>query len=187
MNEKTKAAVIGGVLLGVLSAIPFVNLPNICCCAWAILGGAFATYTWIKKSPTPVSVGDGALLGVIAGAIGGIIYLILGVPMALILGNTMAAVITNIMASADPQQAEMVKAQMAASQNIGSAIISGFIGAVMLAIFSTLGGLIAVPIFEKRKGGPGVPPPPQNYGGPQGGTYNAPQGYGPPPGGGYGS
>jgi hypothetical protein len=186
MNEKTKAAVIGGVLLGVLSAIPFVNIPNICCCAWALLGGAFATYTWIKKSPTPVTVGDGALLGVIAGVVGAVIYLIIGIPMALIIGNTMAAVLSNIMANADPQQAEMVKAQMAAGQSVASAIGFGIIWAIMLTIFSTLGGLIAVPIFEKRKGGPGVPPPPQNYGGPQGGTYTPPQSYD-QPGGGYGS
>jgi hypothetical protein len=181
MNEKTKAAVIGGVLLGVLSAIPFVNIPNICCCAWALLGGAFASYTWIKKSPTPVTVGDGALLGVIAGAVGAVIYLIIGVPMALILGNTMSAVLSNIVASTDPQQAEILKAQMAASQSVGSAILFGFIYAIILAIFSTLGGLIAVPIFEKRKGGPGVPPPPQNYGGPQGYGGQQGGGYTPPP------
>jgi hypothetical protein len=37
-------------------------------------------------------------------------------------------------------------------------IIAGIVGAIVLVILSVLGGLIAVPIFEKRKGD--VPPPP---------------------------
>jgi hypothetical protein len=188
MNEKIKSAAIGGVLLGVLSAIPFVNIPNLCCCAWALFGGGLATYLWVKRSPTPVSVGDGAFLGAIAGVIGAAVYMILGVPLGIVMGNTMAALIVNMMQSADPRQAEILRAQMAASQSVGAAILSGILFAFFILVFSTLGGLIAVPIFEKRKGGPGMPPPPPGFGGPQGGyspTPPPPQNYGQP--GGYGS
>jgi hypothetical protein len=93
-----------------------------------------------------------------------------------------------MMQSADPRQAEIMRAQIAASQSVGAAILSGIVFAFFILVFSTLGGLIAVPIFEKRKGGPGMPPPPPGFGGPQGG-YNPPppppQNYGQP--GGYGS
>ena len=37
-------------------------------------------------------------------------------------------------------------------------------GAVILAVLATLGGLLGVAIFEKRKDG-AVAPPPQQYGG----------------------
>src|SRR5437764_1071229 len=80
MNDKMKPALIGGVILGILSAIPFVNIPNICCCAWAIVGGIIAANIYIKNSPAPVRPGDGAVLGAIAGVIGGVINLIVGVP-----------------------------------------------------------------------------------------------------------
>src|SRR5437588_622051 len=53
MNDKMKPALIGGVILGILSAIPFVNIPNICCCAWAIVGGIIAANIYIKNSPAP--------------------------------------------------------------------------------------------------------------------------------------
>ncbi len=65
MNNKVKPAVIGGVVLGLLSAIPFVNFVNICCCAWAILGGLLATYMYVKNSPTPATAGVGAVIGAI--------------------------------------------------------------------------------------------------------------------------
>jgi hypothetical protein len=43
MNDKLKPAIIGGVVLGLLSVIPFVNFANACCCLWAIVGGLLAT------------------------------------------------------------------------------------------------------------------------------------------------
>ena len=184
MNEKIKAAAMGGVILGLLSAIPFVNIPNLCCCLWAILGGVLATFLWVKKSPTPVSVGEGALVGVIAGAIGAVIYLVIGVPLGILLGNTMGALLASLVASIDPQQGALFREQMAQSRSIGSSIVFGFIWALLLVIFSTIGGLIGVPIFEKRKSGPGGPPPPQGFGGPQGGSYPPPPTYG-QQGGGY--
>ena len=171
MNDKLKPALIGGVILGILSAIPFVNIPNICCCAWAIVGGIIAANIYIKNSPTPVRTGDGAVLGAIAGAIGGVINLIVGVPLQLAFGNVAGAVMTNIIASQNPDQAEAIRAQMAASgAGIGSAIFGGIIGLVLLTIFATIGGLLGIVIFEKRKGAAGVPPPPPppagGFGGP---------------------
>ena len=58
MNDKLKPALIGGVALGILSAIPFVST---CCCLWALLGGLLATYLYVKNSPAPASVGQKAV------------------------------------------------------------------------------------------------------------------------------
>src|SRR5688572_31155406 len=63
MNNKLKPALIGGVVLGLLSAIPFVNAVNACCCLWAILGGMLATYLYVRNSATPATAADGAILG----------------------------------------------------------------------------------------------------------------------------
>jgi len=68
----------------------------------------------------------------------------------------------------NPAQAEMMRVQMEAGQTVVRAIVNGFILAVLLIIFSTLGGLIGIPIFEKRKGNT-TPAPPQNFGGGPGG------------------
>ncbi len=176
MNDRMKPALIGGLIVGLLSAIPFVNIANACCCAWAIIGGIVATYLYVKNSANPVTPGEGATLGAMAGGIGAVVYVIVGVPLSLVLGNTMVNAISGMVAQSDPSQAEAIRAQMAASgASIGSAIFGGIISLVLLTIFATVGGLIGVAIFEKRKGGAGAPPPPPP---PAGGGYGTPGGYG---------
>jgi hypothetical protein len=162
MNDKIKPAAIGGIIVGLLSVIPIVNLVNLCCCLWAIVGGALAAHFYIKSSPTQVSVGEGAMLGAIAGLIGGVISVVLGVPVNLLVGRATAELLINFASSINPQQAEIMRQQMLGPQNIITTIVQSIIGAVFLVIFSTVGGLLAIPIFEKRK--VGAPPPPPSYG-----------------------
>jgi hypothetical protein len=170
MNNKLKPALIGGVLIGVLSVIPFVSAANLCCCLWAILGGMLATYLYVKNSPTPASAGDGAVLGVIAGAVGAVISLILGIPIALAMGPVMRNMIVSLMHNLDPRQAELMRQQFEAQGNaLGPLIIQSMIGAALLFVFAILGGLLGVPIFEKRKGAPPPTPPTFDAGGRPGG------------------
>ena len=167
MNNKVKSAVIGGVVLGLLSAIPFVNWLNFCCCLWAILGGMLASYLYVKNSAVPATAGDGAILGAIAGAVGAVVFLIVGIPLAIVAGEAMRAMLISIMESVEPSQAELFRRQMAAQgAEISGVIIQSLIGAVFLFVFSVLGGLIGIPIFEKRKVGPMPPPPPPGAPGP---------------------
>lgn len=169
MNNKLKPAVIGGVVLGILSVIPFVSAANLCCCLWAILGGMLATQMYVKNSPTPASAGDGAILGAIAGVVGGIIAFVLGVPISYAMGPTMRNLMVSLIENMDPQQAEMMRRQFEASGDaIAPLIIQGLVVSVLLFLFAIIGGLLGVPIFEKRKGG-APPPPPINVGGSVGG------------------
>lgn len=168
MNNKLKPALIGGVLLGILSVIPFVGAVNACCCLWAILGGALASNLYIKNSPTPANAGDGAALGAMAGVVGGAVYLILGVPISIAMGPTMQRIIVSLVENIDASQADLIRRQFAVAEpSIASVITKTLIGAVLLLVFSIIGGLIAIPIFEKRKAGP--PPPPPDLGGAPGG------------------
>ena len=70
---------IGGLVIGLLSAIPYVRLGNVICCMWIVFGGALGSYLYIRKSTVPVNMGEGAMIGSIAGAIGGILGPIIGV------------------------------------------------------------------------------------------------------------
>ncbi len=159
MNSKLKPALIGGVVLGILSVIPFVNIVNLCCCLWAILGGALASYMYIQSSPTPARPGDGAVVGLLAGVVGALIFIVIGIPISLVMGSAMTGVMGRLMESVDPSQAEVMRRQMEASQTVAGAIINGLVMAILLVIFSMLGGLLGVPLFEKRKGMTPPPPP----------------------------
>ncbi len=146
MNNKLKPALLGGLVVGLLSAIPFINY---CCCIWGIGGGVLAAYLYIKSSPIPVSTGDGAMVGALAGVVGGIIYLVIGLPIAILFG--MAAM---------QEQLSRSGVQLPFS-GVLLMIVSGLAAAVFLIVLATLGGIIGVAIFEKRKGE--IPPPPQNF------------------------
>lgn len=144
MNNKLKPALLGGLIVGVLSAIPFINY---CCCIWSIGGGVLAAYLYIKSSQTPVAMGEGAMVGGMAGAVGAVIYLILGLPIAIFFG--MAAMEERLYASGVHLP----------FSGILLIIVSGIVGAIILAGLATLGGVIGVAIFEKRKGNIAPPAP----------------------------
>jgi hypothetical protein len=178
MNDKFKPALIGGVILGILSAIPALNT---CCCIWALVGGLIAANMYIKSSPVPVKPADGAIVGAIAGAIGVVLIFVIGIPLQLIFGAAMMSMMSGIIQNADPSQAAQLREAMAAGGiGIGRAIGNAFMYGVTSVIFSALGGLLGVALFEKRKDGPGAPPPPPPAAG-------GPGGYGTPGGGGYGT
>lgn len=153
MNNKLKPALLGGLIVGLPSALlSLVPIASWCCCLFGIAGGVVAGLVYIKSSPTPVRVGDGAIVGGLAGAVGGVIYLIIAVPLALLFGMVVL-------------QAQL--AQTGVDLPVSPfvlTILGGIITAIFLAVLATLGGLLSVPIFEKRKGN-GVPPPPQDFGG----------------------
>ena len=180
--NKLQAAILAGVIFGVLSSIPFVNFVNICCCLWVIAGGAVAARTLIGKSPVfPVTSGDGALVGLLSGGIMSGVYLIIGIPLSLVLQGSNEMILRKFMEySNDPNVRKAVEDQIAVAQTqsiaqqLAAQLISWLICSVIALGFATLGGVIGVAMFEKRKGQPPMMPPQQQ------GGYT---GYPPPPGG----
>jgi len=167
MNDRTKAALIGGVVAGVLSIIPLVGS---CCMLWAIIGGALAVYMHLNKSTMPFEIADGAKLGALAGAIGAGVYLLISLPMMLMGGAMQIS-----------QQLEQAGGGGGlAAFGAGLGIFMVFIVAGIIIGFGALGGVIGTAIFGKNRPGgstmPPPPPPPADYG----------SGTQPPAGGGYG-
>ena len=147
--NKLKPALLGGLIAGVLSAIPLLNY---CCCIWAIGGGALAGFLYIKSSPLPVRVGEGAVVGVLTGLVAAILYFVIGVPIAYFISG---ANLEQTLRGAGVQLPYGVSGLLLF-------VLSGLIGGLCLLVLSIIGGLISVPIFEKRKDGP-PPPPPQEF------------------------
>ncbi len=173
MNNKTRAAVTGGVLLGLLSSLPFVNFVNLCCCAWVLLGGGLAAYLYIKSSPTAVSAGEGAQLGLLAGAVGIGVNLLVGIPLGLVFNDVYNALFLKIFASVNPQAGETFRQQMELARaqpltaRLPTILVTALINAVVTLLFATLGGLLGVSLFEKRKATASdvtPPPPPPDFG-----------------------
>ena len=71
--SKLQPALLGGVVIGMLSALPVISMGNCVCCLWVILGGMVATYLLQQAQPTPVEGVDGAIAGLLAGLVGAVV------------------------------------------------------------------------------------------------------------------
>ena len=143
MSEKFKPALIGGLVAGVLSFIPLLG------CVCAIGGGVIAGYLYIKKAPRIVTAGEGAILGAMAGILSGLIRITGGLVLSFMLGQS------------EGLEAQLNEYGVKIPFSAGSIIIVATIfGGIIVWILSIIGGLISVPLFEKRKGEPPMPPPP---------------------------
>jgi hypothetical protein len=97
---------------------------------------------------------DGVIVGALAGVIGGVIYLIIGLPISYFMIGVEAMELQMRRFSPDFPLTGVVLL-----------FISGIVGFFIFVVLSTVGGLIGVPIFEKRKVPAVSPPPPQDLGG----------------------
>ena len=157
MNNKLKAALLGGLIVGVVSGlVSLIPIVKMCCCLFGIGGGVVAGLIYIKGSPTRVPIGDGAMVGALAGVVGGIIYLIVCLPITLFVG------------AAEFERAVSQYGRQMPFSGTALIVISSIVGAIGLIILAAIGGILSVPIFEKRKD---VVPPPPPAGGP--GSYAA--------------
>jgi hypothetical protein len=161
---KLQPALFGGVAIGVLSALPVVNIVNFCCCAWVVFGGALAVYLLQQNHPYPVSTGDGAVVGLMAGAIGAVVGTVLTIPIALAMGPFQADMLERVMEGARdlPPEVQSIFEQMRGSMTTGAVLGIGFIFSLLFSlcfysIFGLLGGLLGSVMF--RKNTPPSPPP----------------------------
>lgn len=169
-----KPALIGGVALGVLSALPVIGYCNCICCAWAIGGGILAAYLYVRESPFQVTMGRGALAGLAAGAIGSVVCSLFSIPLLFMkvgVGNSAMLMerFEDLMAKNPdfPLEArQVIEDILQRSDFVIIFAIMSFLGnIVFFSLFAMLGGAIGVAIFEKRKqdGTPSNvnhPPPP---------------------------
>ena len=151
MNDRMKAALIGGALIGLMSLIPFLNT---CCCLWAIGGGVLAVFMYLPKSTVPMRPGDGAVLGVMAGGVGALIYLVVTIPVTLLFSMAEIA-----------QIEDQVRGRGIELPLTGMALILVGVVAMSVALvaFAAIGGMIGVPLLEKRGAGTPPPPPPPDF------------------------
>src|SRR5687768_13677392 len=73
---KLLPALLGGLFIGVLSSLPFVSAVNTCCCLWVVTGGMLATWLMQQNTPRPVTMGEGALVGLLAGLVGSVVWVV---------------------------------------------------------------------------------------------------------------
>jgi hypothetical protein len=151
-------ALIGGVVMGVLSALPIVSGGNLCCCLWVVSGGAVAAYVLQQNQAAPIAPADGALVGLLAGLIGALVQFVVAIPIDILVGPTEMAMLHRILdnPSISPDARDMFQRfdRGGAAGGIFVVVLFRIIG-LMLSVFvgglfSTLGGLLGALIFRKQ-------------------------------------
>jgi uncharacterized protein YqgC (DUF456 family) len=154
---KLQPALFGGLFIGVLSALPFVNA---CCCLWMMAGGAIAVYLMQQNHPYAVNAADGALAGLLAGLFGAVIGGLLSIPIQMATGPMVQRFIQDlILNNPDIPSESKSTIENLLARNAGFSIVatifSMMVSAVFGSIFGLLGGLLGVALFKKD-----APPPP---------------------------
>jgi len=150
-------------VIGVLSALPIINVAN-CCCAWILFGGALAAYLMQQDHPEPIGVGDGALVGLLAGVAGACIWLLLTIPINAVFAPVQAQLMQRALQNATdmaPEARAFLERLAAGGPPTGLGLIFSFF--VMLCLstaFGMFGGLFGALMFRKAAPPPPPPPPP---------------------------
>jgi hypothetical protein len=150
-------ALIGGVVMGVLSALPIVSVGNACCCLWVVSGGVIAAYLFQQNRTTAITPADGALVGLLAGLIGAVVQVLVNIPIEFLVSPMQQVIVQRIldMGTLPPEARTMIERfGRSGDRGIAFFIISSVFGLMFWVfvggLFSTLGGLLGAAIFKKQ-------------------------------------
>ena len=163
--SKLLPALYGGIIIGVIGAIPFVNFINCLCCAGVLFGGYMAVFFYRKDLPPalPLESSDGLALGALAGLFGAIIGLLLTGLVYLAVGNIAGKAMIDMLMSVydkagilDQMPPEAID-QMEMSAHQSPLNVMSIVGSLIVdPLFGLLGGLIGYQIHKPKAG---TPPP----------------------------
>ena len=147
----TQAVLLGGLFIGVLSALPIVNVAN-CCCLWILGGGAITAYLAQQDDPRPLGLMTGARLGFRAGIVGAVIWLfasaavdVIVVPLQQSATDLMLRNATDI-----PPDVRSWLESVGNSTSMTARIALGFFFQLFVASpFAALGGLLGAALFAR--------------------------------------
>jgi hypothetical protein len=159
---KHQPALLGGLFIGVLSALPVVGAANVCCCLWVIVGGVLVTYLQQQAKPTPVETGDVVIGGLLAGVIGAVIA---SLGFLLLTGAGGAAIQDSIRQGMEqggdvpPEVRDMIT-RFTEPRTLGVMMFA--INIPVYAVFAMAGSLLGMAFFKKKLP-PQAPPMPPTF------------------------
>lgn len=148
----SQAVLLGGLFIGVLSALPVINLAN-CCCLWILGGGALAVYFAQQDDPMPLGLAAGARIGFRAGVAGAVIWLLVSLVVDVMVAPLQQRAADMMLRNATDMPPE-VRAWLEAIGDRATApmrVVLGFLFQLFIAApFAALGGLLGAVVFTRE-------------------------------------
>lgn len=150
-----KPAFLGGVTLGVLSALPLVNC---CCLLWIGGGGLLAVYLLRQEFVGEITAGLGAKAGFFAGMIGALFWQILELPISYITSSQRTEKLQELLQNQNfpaesLQFVEKFLSLLGDPFNPFVLLIGLVFKAVACGILAMLGGILGAAFWGKPKSG----------------------------------
>src|SRR5262245_37312178 len=127
--EWKRPALIGGLISGILSAMPFVSALNYCLCLWAWVGGAVASKLLIGRSQRIVTGKDGARVGLYSGLIASAIVLLITTPLTYLQMDRMMQAMVTLTSSMPEAQSYYIRLQEQLQGNSALKLMLSFVAA----------------------------------------------------------
>jgi hypothetical protein len=152
--SKLMPALYGGIVIGVISGLPFISLLNCLCCAGVLLGG-FLSVFFYKKDLTPqmppLESNDALQLGALAGLFGAIVGNILSAIILYSVGNLMGEAMVKFLEGLRDQMPPGTIEQIEEGVRSGKVSPVGIVVSLIIdPIFGLLGGLIGYSVFKPK-------------------------------------
>ncbi|MDP2207145.1 MAG: hypothetical protein Q8K98_00030 [Bacteroidota bacterium] len=156
--DKIIPAIYGGIIIGIISSVPFLNLINCLCCAGIMGGGVLAVFFYKQNftpDTQPFSKGDCLTVGVFAGIVGALVGTVLDVVFLMTFGNVVGQFVLDNIQNMDidiPEESlEAIKQVFQETASIYSVMFSLISSLILNSIFGLLGGLIGYNIFKPKQ------------------------------------
>jgi hypothetical protein len=147
----TQAVLLGGLFIGVLSALPIVNLAN-CCCLWIVGGGAITAYLAQQDDPRALGLLAGARLGFRAGVFGAVVWLFASAAVNVMVAPLQQSAADLMLRNATdiPPDVRTWLESVGTSASMPMRMVFGFFFQLFVAApFASLGGLIGAALFAR--------------------------------------
>ena len=149
-TNRYQPALLGGLFIGILSALPIISGFNLCCCLWVVVGGILTVYLRQQQQPEPIETADAVLLGLLAGVIGALLTIVGSWAFLHWTGPIWQEQLrTQLESNPDvPPQARDLVLNLLTGR--GFVLIQFAVTLPIYAVFGMLGALLGLSLFRKK-------------------------------------
>ena len=155
--DRLMPALYGGLIIAGISAIPGLNLVNVCCCAGILLGGFLAVFFYkqeLTPEMDPLTSNDCVRLGAFAGVIAAVAGTVISMIVMLVFGNIaleiMMKIVHHMNVDLPANVEQMIQQATEERMSFFGMVSSLFLNLIIDVLFATLGGLIGWSVFKPK-------------------------------------
>ncbi len=161
--NKVMPALYGGIIMGVISGVPFLNIINCFCCAGILLGGFLSVFFYkneLTQEMSPLTSSDALQIGVLAGLFGAFVGTMINGVLLFSIGNVTGEIVADavrnlveslgVSSQLPPGTLEQLEGVKNRDFSMLTVVFTFFQSIIIDPLFGLLGGLIGYSVFKPK-------------------------------------